>query len=75
MWQQEKAHLEFFDNLVRERRVRPTILLPFWDIAGFMLGMYLGICICSYIMGCIVDSDVINVYLHPSSMQEQALPC
>jgi len=39
MWNQEKAHLEFFTTLVRERRVRPTVLLPLWDIAGFVLGI------------------------------------
>ena len=38
MWNQEKAHLEFFSTLVKERRVRPTVLLPLWDIAGFVLG-------------------------------------
>ncbi len=34
----EKAHLETFDRLVRERRVRPTALAPLWHVAGFGLG-------------------------------------
>ena len=38
MLAQEKAHLETFDKLVAERRVRPTALLPFWHVAGFALG-------------------------------------
>ncbi len=38
MLDQEKAHLETFDKLVAERRVRPTALLPFWHAAGFALG-------------------------------------
>jgi len=38
MLNQEKAHLETFDKLVGERRVRPTVLLPFWHVAGFALG-------------------------------------
>jgi ubiquinone biosynthesis monooxygenase Coq7 len=35
---QEKAHLDTFDKLLRERRVRPTALSPLWDVAGFALG-------------------------------------
>ena len=38
MAEQEKAHLERFDRLVNERRVRPTLLAPLWDVAGFALG-------------------------------------
>jgi ubiquinone biosynthesis monooxygenase Coq7 len=35
---QEKRHLEAFDRLVVERRVRPTLLTPLWHAAGFALG-------------------------------------
>ena len=35
---QEQAHLKRFDALVNERRVRPTVLQPVWQVAGFMLG-------------------------------------
>ncbi len=35
---QEERHLEAFDKLVRERRVRPTALSPLWHVAGFALG-------------------------------------
>ena len=38
MAEQEQRHLEAFDELVRERRVRPTALSPLWHIAGFALG-------------------------------------
>jgi ubiquinone biosynthesis monooxygenase Coq7 len=38
MHEQELRHLETFDRLVSERRVRPTALQPFWHIAGFALG-------------------------------------
>ncbi|XP_022091384.1 5-demethoxyubiquinone hydroxylase, mitochondrial-like [Acanthaster planci] len=38
MWDQEKHHRETFERLVPERRVRPTVLLPVWNIAGFVLG-------------------------------------
>ena len=35
---QEQHHLERFDQLVAERRVRPTALQPLWNVAGFALG-------------------------------------
>lgn len=38
MLEQEREHLGTFNNLVAERRVRPTALLPFWHVAGFALG-------------------------------------
>ena len=38
MLEQEKQHLETFDKLVGDRKVRPTALLPFWHLAGFALG-------------------------------------
>ncbi len=34
----EQEHLETFDRILAERRVRPTLLAPFWNIAGFGLG-------------------------------------
>lgn len=38
MWEQEKHHRETFEKLIQRHRVRPTALLPFWDLAGFALG-------------------------------------
>lgn len=38
MHAQEEAHLAKFNAIVTERRVRPTLLAPIWDIAGFALG-------------------------------------
>ncbi|KAI9317257.1 ubiquinone biosynthesis protein Coq7 [Dichotomocladium elegans] len=38
MWDQEKHHLESFDRLVGEMRVRPSLLRPLWNIAGFAVG-------------------------------------
>ncbi|HTW36740.1 MAG TPA: demethoxyubiquinone hydroxylase family protein [Rhizomicrobium sp.] len=35
---QEQGHLKAFDQLVNERRVRPTALAPVWHVAGFALG-------------------------------------
>jgi 3-demethoxyubiquinol 3-hydroxylase len=38
MAEQEKAHLDTFNRLIGERRVRPTVLSPLWHLAGFALG-------------------------------------
>ena len=35
---QEQRHLDRFNALVAERGVRPTLLQPFWHVAGFALG-------------------------------------
>lgn len=38
MAEQEQAHLDTFNALLPERRVRPSALQPFWHVAGFALG-------------------------------------
>ncbi len=35
---QEERHRAFFDRMIVERGVRPTLFQPFWDVAGFALG-------------------------------------
>jgi ubiquinone biosynthesis monooxygenase Coq7 len=35
---QEQRHLDRFNALMAERRVRPTVLQPLWNVAGFALG-------------------------------------
>jgi ubiquinone biosynthesis monooxygenase Coq7 len=35
---QEQRHLDRFNTLMAERRVRPTALQPLWSVAGFALG-------------------------------------
>jgi len=39
MADQEQRHLDRFDNLIVERRVRPTALSPVWHVAGYALGV------------------------------------
>ena len=39
MRDQEQAHLDTFNAMIADRRVRPTALLPFWHLAGFALGV------------------------------------
>lgn len=38
MAMQEQRHLKRFDHLMTQRRVRPTVLQPLWNVAGFALG-------------------------------------
>lgn len=38
MADQEQEHIDKFNELLLEHRVRPTALLPVWNVAGFALG-------------------------------------
>lgn len=38
MWEQEKHHRATFEELIRKHRVRPTVMTPVWNTAGFILG-------------------------------------
>jgi 3-demethoxyubiquinol 3-hydroxylase len=38
MAEQEEKHLQSFNRMMTERKVRPTMLQPFWHVAGFALG-------------------------------------
>src|SRR5215472_8990363 len=38
MAESEKGHLARFEELLRERQVRPTLLYPLWSVAGYALG-------------------------------------
>ena len=38
MAEQEARHLDRFNDMVNERRVRPTVLSPIWHVMGYALG-------------------------------------
>lgn len=38
MWEQEIEHRKEFEKLIQEYRVRPTVMMPLWNVAGFVLG-------------------------------------
>ena len=38
MKEQEKEHCNYFDNEIKKRKIKPTRLLPFWDLVGVGLG-------------------------------------
>ena len=38
MKEHEKEHFEYFNNEIKKRNIKPTKLLPIWDILGVTLG-------------------------------------
>ena len=38
MKKQEKVHLEYFEKEIQKRKIKPTYLLPLWDLMGVTLG-------------------------------------
>ena len=38
MKEQEKEHLEYFEKEIQKRKMKPTYLLPLWDLIGVSLG-------------------------------------
>lgn len=38
MYRQEQVHLDFFEQQMKMRKTRPTLLLPLWHIGGYAMG-------------------------------------
>ena len=38
MREHEREHFEFFDKEIQKRNIKPTKLLPLWDLMGITLG-------------------------------------
>ena len=38
MKEHEKEHLEYFEKEIKKRKIKPTYLLPLWDVMGVALG-------------------------------------
>jgi len=57
---QEQRHRETFDRMIVERGVRPTLLAPLWDRAGFLLGAVTALISPEAAMACTaaVDPDI-----------------
>jgi 3-demethoxyubiquinol 3-hydroxylase len=72
MQKQEEVHLEFFEQEIANRKVRPSLLNPIWHIGGFALGAVTAIMGEKAAMACTeAVEDVINEhYLE----QLEALP-
>ena len=40
MKEQEKEHLEYFEKEIQKRKIKPTYLLPLWDVMGVGFGIW-----------------------------------
>jgi 3-demethoxyubiquinol 3-hydroxylase len=43
MLEQERVHLEFFEQEMRKRQIRPTALLPLWNFLSYGIGKVTGL--------------------------------
>jgi len=43
MYEQEQEHLDKFNEIIAQRQVRPSLLLPLWQVGGFGLGVVSGL--------------------------------
>ena len=69
---QERRHLEVFDKLLVDRRVRPTALGPLWHAAGYALGAATALLGSKAAMACTVAvEEVIDAHY---ARQAAALP-
>ncbi|XP_049787931.1 5-demethoxyubiquinone hydroxylase, mitochondrial isoform X2 [Schistocerca cancellata] len=70
MWDQEKAHLAKFEDLIRKHRARPTVMLPLWNIAGFALGAGSALLGPKAAMACTVAVESVIVEHYDSQLRE-----
>jgi ubiquinone biosynthesis monooxygenase Coq7 len=65
MGETEKRHLSRFDQLLNERRVRPTLLHPLWTVAGYALGAATALLGERAAMACtLAVEDIIDEHYH-----------
>ena len=67
---QEQRHLDRFNQLMAERRVRPTALQPVWNVAGFALGAATALMSEEAAMAC-TDAVETEIDRHYSAQLEQ----
>ena len=65
MSDQEQEHIETFEKLILNHRVRPTALLPVWNVAGYFLGVATAMMGVKAAMACTVAVEkVIGEHYH-----------
>ena len=76
MARQEQRHLDRFDALMAERRVRPTALQPVWNVAGFALGAATALISEEAAMACTdaVETEIDRHYRPSSTSSATATP-
>eukprot|EP01103_Thecamoeba_quadrilineata_P001007 TRINITY_DN10890_c0_g1_i1.p1 TRINITY_DN10890_c0_g1~~TRINITY_DN10890_c0_g1_i1.p1 ORF type:complete len:255 (-),score=56.88 TRINITY_DN10890_c0_g1_i1:143-907(-) len=59
MAEQEEHHLNTFNKLIVEKRVRPTVLQPLWEVLGYALGYTTGMLGKEAAMACTVAVETV----------------
>lgn len=61
---EENEHLEYFEKLALEKRVRPTLMNIFWKAGGYALGSLTAILGKNYVMACTeaVEDEIVKHY-------------
>ena len=54
MHEHEKEHLDYFEDQMKDRATRPTVMLPLWHIGGFAMGFVTGVLGTKAAMACTV---------------------
>tara|TARA_B100000029_G_scaffold515010_1_gene620042 strand:+ start:1045 stop:1593 length:549 start_codon:yes stop_codon:yes gene_type:complete len=72
MADQEQEHIDKFNELLLKHRVRPTVLLPLWNFAGFGLGAATALLGEKAAMACTVAVEKVigNHYQHQQKLLE-----
>jgi 3-demethoxyubiquinol 3-hydroxylase len=70
MAEQEARHLDAFDRIMAERGVRPTVLHPFWNVAGYALGAATAVIGPEAAMACTVAVET-EIDLHYSEQLDE----
>ena len=70
MADQEQEHIDTFDKLIVERKVRPTAFMPIWNLAGYSLGIATALMGEKAAMACTVAvEDVIGKHYEKQAKQ------
>ena len=70
MANQEQKHIDTFNKLIIEKRVRPTALMPLWNLTGYLLGITTALMGKKAAMACTVAvEDVIGKHYEKQAKQ------
>ena len=70
MANQEQKHIDTFNKLIIEKRVRPTALMPLWNLTGYLLGITTALMGKKPAMACTVAvEDVIGKHYEKQAKQ------
>lgn len=79
MLEQERGHLQYFEEEIRSRNTRPTLLMPIWHVFGYMLGYVSARAGTSYAMLCteaveeVIDEHYRSQYRRVLAMKDKNL--